>query len=499
MNNNDNNNTTILVIPFPAQGHLNQFLHLSLRLATSGHFSSVHFAGSSIHILQIISRFQGWPSSSLFTLHIHHFPLPPFSTPPPNPSSIFSDHLLPLFHSLYHLQPSLSSLLHSLSSSSKRLIVIHDPLMSFAAKQALSLETSTHIQVFKFICSPCFYHLSFLPNKTSSDLVLKQFPGCLSDTFLEFRNSGHDDKDAVEDGFIINSCEAIEGAIIEDFRRAKAGKRVFAVGPVHPLVDLGRARRSEGLFAPSFPSLILLVHTQIWVCTKSGSDPHALGITPSIQTLPECLDWLDKQVDKNVLYVAFGTTSMMSDEQIEELAIGLEKSEQKFIWVLRDADGGDVTADEQNADKRRRKLPQGYEERLKGVGIVVRDWVPQLEILAHKAIGAFMSHCGWNSCMESLSFGVPILAWPMHSGQPRNATCLSEYLKVGFMVRDWEHRMEVVSSMVIVEVVKRLMVSDEGMEVKKRARELGEQIRVGVSHGGSSWKEMQSFISYIST
>ncbi|XP_039138148.1 zeatin O-xylosyltransferase-like [Dioscorea cayenensis subsp. rotundata] len=184
---------------------------------------------------------------------------------------------------------------------------------------------------------------------------------------------------------------------------------------------------------------------------------------------------------------------------IEELAIGLEKSDQKFVWVLRDADGGDVFADEQNADKRRRKLPQGYEERLKGVGMVVRDWVPQLEILAHKAIGAFMSHCGWNSCMESLSFGVPILAWPMHSDQPRNAMCVSEYLKVGFMVRDWEHRMEVVSSMVIVEVVKRLMVSDEGMEVKDRARELGEQIRVGVSHGGSSWKEMQSFISYIST
>ena len=185
--------------------------------------------------------------------------------------------------------------------------------------------------------------------------------------------------------------------------------------------------------------------------------------------------------------------------QIEELAIGLEKSEQKFIWVLRDADGGDVFADEQKADKRRRKLPQGYEERLKGFGMVVRDWVPQLEILAHKAIGAFMSHCGWNSCMESLSFGVPMLAWPMHSDQPRNATCVSEYLKVGFMVRDWEHRKDVVRSMVIVEVVKRLMVSDEGMEVKKRAMELGEQIRLSVSHGGSSWKEMKSFISYIST
>lgn len=113
--------------------------------------------------------------------------------------------------------------------------------------------------------------------------------------------------------------------------------------------------------------------------------------------------------------MSFGTTSSLSDKEIEELAIRLEKSLQKFIWVLRDADKADVFAGEE----RRAQLPEGYEVRLKGRGVIVIDWAPQLEILAHPSTGCFMSHCGWNSCMESISMGVPIAAWPMHSDQPR--------------------------------------------------------------------------------
>ena len=95
----------------------------------------------------------------------------------------------------------------------------------------------------------------------------------------------------------------------------------------------------------------------------------------------------------------------------------MEKSKQKFIWVVRDADKGDVF-DEDGV--RTAELPKGFEERVKGTGLVVRDWAPQLEILSHSSTGGFMSHCGWNSCMESMTMGVPIVAWPMHSDQPRN-------------------------------------------------------------------------------
>ncbi|PHU16716.1 putative cis-zeatin O-glucosyltransferase [Capsicum chinense] len=110
------------------------------------------------------------------------------------------------------------------------------------------------------------------------------------------------------------------------------------------------------------------------------------------------------------------------------LAIGLEKSLQKFIWVLRDADRGDVFTSE----GRKVQLPEGYEERIKGRGII---GAAQLEILAHSSTDGFMSHCGWNSCMESMSFGVPIAARPMHSDQPRNSQLVTKYLKIGLIVR----------------------------------------------------------------
>ena len=71
------------------------------------------------------------------------------------------------------------------------------------------------------------------------------------------------------------------------------------------------------------------------------------------------------------------------------------------------------------------------EERTKGKGMVVREWVPQVKILGHPSTGGFMSHCGWNSCVESISMGVPIAAWPMHADQPFNAVLITKVLKVG--------------------------------------------------------------------
>ncbi|KAI3984174.1 hypothetical protein MKX01_011128 [Papaver californicum] len=95
----------------------------------------------------------------------------------------------------------------------------------------------------------------------------------------------------------------------------------------------------------------------------------------------------------------------VSDKQIEEIAFGLEKCKQRFVWELRDADRGDINSNQDQV--RRIELPEGYEERVKGVGMIVRDWTPQLGILAHPSTGGFLSHCGWNSCMESISTDVP--------------------------------------------------------------------------------------------
>ncbi|KAF3647240.1 Zeatin O-xylosyltransferase [Capsicum annuum] len=207
----------------------------------------------------------------------------------------------------------------------------------------------------------------------------------------------------------------------------------------------------------------------------------------------KCLDWLDNQPSRSVLYVSFGSSTTFTDKEVTELAMVLERSKQKFLWVLRDADRGDIFTGE----ARRFELLEGYEERAKGVGLVVRDWAPQLEILAHSSTGRFMSHCGWNSCIESITMGVPIATWPMHSEQPLNGFFATEILKTGLLVREWEKREELVSASVIENPVRKLMVSEEGDEIRKRAEELGEAVRQSTEKGGASRLELDSFIAHI--
>lgn len=152
--------------------------------------------------------------------------------------------------------------------------------------------------------------------------------------------------------------------------------------------------------------------------------------------------------------------------------------------MLRDADKLDVF---DTRDIRRPLLPKGFEERVKDTGMVVRDWAPQLEILGHPSTGAFMSHCGWNSCMESISMGVPIATWPMHSNQPRNALLITDVLKVGVAVMKWAETNEKVSATMIRRAVKKLMASDEGDEIRKRAAEMSEVVRE-YSHGAGFFR-----------
>ncbi|CAK9139913.1 unnamed protein product [Ilex paraguariensis] len=208
----------------------------------------------------------------------------------------------------------------------------------------------------------------------------------------------------------------------------------------------------------------------------------------------KCLEWLDNQSPKSVIYISFGTTTSMADEQIKELAIGLQKSKQKFIWVLRNADKGDIFAGE----VMRRKLPETFGESMEGVGMVVREWAPQPEILGHPSTGGFMSHCGWNSCLESITMGVPIAAWPMHSNQPRNTVLITKILRVGLVVREWAHREELVTSSTIEKAVKKLMGTKEGDEIRKRAEELGSAVWQSRQQGGISRMELDTFIAHIS-
>lgn len=359
-----------------------------------------------------------------------------------------------------NMQASLSSLLCSLSATFRRVVIVHEPLTSFASHAAALLPNGCVSTCFKLSLS---FHWDEKqnsdkprPSQAVLDMILTPFEDICTQNFLDFVKQQETDT-AVEAGILLNTCRLIDGEFIDLFAREPEfqQEKIFAIGPTFPVV-----------------------------AAKAAGDPRHW-----------CMEWLDQQPLASVVYVSFGTMSSISDKQIEQLAIGLKDSRQRFIWVLRDADTGDIFA--AVGDKNQRKLPLGFEETIEGVGIVVRDWVPQLDILAHPSTSSFMSHCGWNSCMESFTMGVPIIAWSMHSDQPRNALMVTDYLKVGVMVREWAQREETVQAAQIEQSIRRLMVQLEGQEIRRRSKSLSEGIRQAVEEGGSSREDFKSFLAYV--
>lgn len=190
------------------------------------------------------------------------------------------------------------------------------------------------------------------------------------------------------DAILFNTVEGLDRTGLTYFRR-KLGGPVWAVGPLNLSID-NRAHAGKGA-----------------------------GNTSDL-----CTQWLDTKPAKSVLYVSFGSQNTLSTSQMTELALALEASCKNFIWVVRPP----VEFDTNSEFRAKEWLPHGFEERVKesNRGLLMHKWAPQLDILSHEAVSVFLSHCGWNSVMEALGRGVPILGWPLAAEQFYNAKLLEE-------------------------------------------------------------------------
>jgi hydroquinone glucosyltransferase len=202
---------------------------------------------------------------------------------------------------------------------------------------------------------------------------------------------------------------------------------------------------------------------------------------------------LDKQQPCSVLYVSFGSGGTLSLEQIVELALGLESSNHKFLWVARAPSSSSSSAayfsnSAQNDVDLSQFLPPGFMERTKEQGMVIPSWAPQIQILSHRSIGGFLSHCGWNSILESVMHGVPLITWPLFAEQRMNAVLLSEGLKVGMRPRVNENG--IVERVEVAELIKCLMEGKEGGKLHNRMNKLKENAINALKECGSSTKTL---------
>ncbi|GKV01609.1 hypothetical protein SLEP1_g14154 [Rubroshorea leprosula] len=256
-------------------------------------------------------------------------------------------------------------------------------------------------------------------------------------------------------GVIVNSFYELEAAYA-DYYRNVLGRKAWHIGPVS-------------------------------LSNKAIEDKAERGKKTSVSER-ECLKWLNLQKPNSVIYICFGSMARLNSAQLKEIAMGLEASGQGFIWVVRK---------EKNSEEEEGWLPEGFEKRMEGKGLIIRGWAPQVLILEHHAIGGFVTHCGWNSALEGVCAGVPMVTWPLSGEQFYNEKLVTQVLEIGVAVgvqKSVKRVGDFVRREALEKAVKKIVVGERAYEMRSRAKAIGEMARKATEKGGSSYSNLNALI-----
>ncbi|KAL9229426.1 hypothetical protein vseg_004892 [Gypsophila vaccaria] len=264
-------------------------------------------------------------------------------------------------------------------------------------------------------------------------------------------------------GILVNSYVELESFAIETLQNDKSIPPIYPVGPILEL--------------------------------KREGGPDNNEEKKSIMT------WLDGQPESSVVFLCFGSMGSFDEQQVREIANGLDESGVRFLWALRKPSQEGKFGGPSEKETYVEALPEGFLDGTINKGKII-SWAPQVDVLGHPAIGGFVSHCGWNSTLESLWFGVPIAAWPMYSEQNLNAFELVTELKIAVEIRmdyhmDWMTRKGnfLVNATEIEEGLRKLTTMDENM--RKKVKDMSEKGKKTLENGGSSYHWLECFIQEI--
>lgn len=239
------------------------------------------------------------------------------------------------------------------------------------------------------------------------------------------------------DGLILNTFDELEGPVLEAL---SVNFPVYAIGPLL-LSQSFHCKEKDGF----------LDEVSMWKEERS------------------CLTWLGTRKPSSVMYVCLGSLAVLSNEQLLEFAWGLASSNQSFLWVVRP----DIVHGESAV------LPKEFMEETRDRGLLV-GWAPQIKVLSHPSVGGFLTHSGWNSTLESISTGVPMICWPFFAEQQTNTKFVCEEWGIGLQMKKTVRREE------LALLVCNLMKGEVGDEIRRRIRQVKETAERAVEEGGSS-------------
>ncbi|KAM0885773.1 hypothetical protein ACQ4PT_030128 [Festuca glaucescens] len=457
----------VVLFPFPGQGHLASFLEAArlLRRALPGDDVTITLVSTPRNVAALSAS-----SSSFLTFHAlpfvpadHGLPADCEST-----SSLPLPAFITLFEAFESLEPAFDAYISRLEPGC---VVIADVFVAWTARVARrrgcahavlvscgALGTAILHALWRNMPTPLPFSddgLLRLPKHPEVELHRSQlspaflFSGGAMDRWTAYfhRQIGHG---YLTDAVLMNTVDELEPTGLAMTRRT-LGEKV----PVFPIGPLVR---------------------------DVSADDDGGGV----------MSWLDSQAASSVLYISFGSQNSIRPEQMLKLATALESTCRPFVWAFRppvgQVDGRDECL----------PLPEGFEERARAAsrGVVVHGWAPQVRILAHGSTGAFLSHCGWNSVLESLTHGVPILGWPLSAEQFYNSKMLAEEWGVCVEVaRGNQPDSPAVESGKVAEVVETVMGGSTAAEMRQRVAVVLELMkRAWAEDGGSSTTALREFL-----
>ncbi|KAJ7953973.1 UDP-glycosyltransferase [Quillaja saponaria] len=445
----------IFIFPYPAQGHILAILDLAHQLSLSGLPITILVTPKNLPIL-----------NSLLSIHplIQTLVLP-FPSHPKLPAGVENvkevgnTGNMPIINALSKLQDPIIQWFKS--HPSPPVAIISDFFLGWTSKLANQLGIPRFAfygtgAILASVMNNCWQNIKAVRSKAIVEF--SDFPGSpsfkeehLPSLYRRYRESDPD-WEFVKDsliantfswGCVVNSFEALEGPYLDYLTRTLGHQRVYGVGPLN------------------------LIGTQM---VAPNPNPGSNNV----------LTWLDGCPAGSVLYVCFGSQKLLNREQMEGLANGLERSGIRFVWVVKTG----------TAQEEAEVIPDGFEDRVSGHGLVIKGWVQQVLILGHRAVGGFLSHCGWNSVLEGMVGGAMVIGWPMEADQFVNARLLVEDL--GVAVRVCEGGETVPDSTKLGNEIAQAM--SENSPQKGRAKKLRDEAIAAVNNSGSSLRALNGLV-----
>lgn len=454
------NDVHILIFPFPAQGHILPLLDFTHQLLLHGFKITILVTPKNVPILDPLL-------STHPSLGILDFPFPGHPSLPAgveNIKDVGNSGNCPFVSGLSELRGPILEWFKAQSNPPKA--IVYDFFLGWT----LDLAQEVGVPGIVFYSSGALL-VSILVEIWKNfegyrDLGLVEFNGLpksprfvrdhLPSVFQKFKE-GDPDWEIFRNGFIancrsfgsiFNTFEALESEYLGFLKKEMGHERVYSIGPINLVGGPGRIGR---------PNV--------------DDDANERVFT-----------WLDKCPNESVLYVAFGSQKLLTKAQMEALTIGLEKSGVRFILVVKQL----TTQQEEQGFG---SLPLGFEDRVLGRGLVIKGWAPQVEILGHRAVGGFLSHCGWNSALEAIVAEVLILGWPMEADQFVNLWLLVDNMKVSVRVCEGPNTVPDP-----IELGRRINEAMSNSLIRERVKKLRDEATEAVKIGGSSKRDLDSIV-----